>query len=203
MDNQIILLEDFLDKHALYNNRIYLFGDIDILSAHNVVRRIDYLRDKSVNDVYIVIHSNGGDLDGELAITDSMMMLRENKINVHTTVSGMAYSAAATILAMGTPGCRSARPNASIMLHPCSYALDSDYQGNQERISEFIKKKNQHMMQRIATACKISAKRYKKFLADVDKGLWLSAEEAKNYGVIDFISYDVLPRGEIAIEETD
>jgi ATP-dependent Clp protease protease subunit len=121
-----------------------------------------------------------------------MMAAQQEKIQVCTLACGVAYSAAAGILAMGTKKWRGARPDSAIMLHPASLSLEHDYESNQRALMGFLSKRCEMINRMTATACGM-IKKYKKFLSDIDKGLWLSAEEAVKYGVIDTVWCGPLP----------
>lgn len=181
-------IESVLHRYAVDQNRIFVWGDIEEDNVGYVISQLHYMVDvKKAKEVNFIIHSCGGSMDGLFAIIDEMIAIQSTGVNISTTVFGNAYSAGACILAMGSKGSRYARPNASIMLHPIAYELGNDYSGNQEKLSKFFAKKNDLLHRMIAEAIGHSGAKYKKFLSDIDKGLWLTAEEAVSYGIVDKI----------------
>ena len=174
-----------LEHFSLRHGHIYVWGDINEHTAKRFIQKTVYLASREINPITILIHSLGGDLEATVAILDEMDMLKHNGFIVKTVALGIAYSAAAFILSMGSKGFRYARAGASIMLHPSSYCLDFDYSHNQERLSDFLKVKNKVLTKRIAEACGQDSD---KLTNDIDKGLWLSATEALEYGIIDVIT---------------
>ncbi len=166
---------------------MFLWGAVDDVLTRETVENLQYLYNKSHEPITMWIHSPGGDLDGQAAIIDEMSVIKEKGIVLTTVVLGMAYSAAACILVMATPGRRFARPNSTIMFHPCAYCLDFDYSSQQQKVTEFLNKQTEHYMKLAADAIGMGGKKYKKFKDDVDKGLWLTSQEALAYGVIDKI----------------
>jgi ATP-dependent Clp protease, protease subunit len=175
----------------LASRHIYIWGDIEDELAFDVTRSLLLLANSNKKPITILIHSRGGDLDSATAIIDEMKAINKSGIIVRTLAEGLALSAGAAILSQGTKGYRLARPNSSIMLHPCSIYLDDDYEGNQRSHLNFLCKKSKLLNKDIAKACGFKIKDYNKFLNDIDKGLWMTAEEAVKYGIIDGV-YDKL-----------
>lgn len=177
-----------LDDELLETRRIFLWGDIVEELAKDVVQALRYLTDASKEDIYIYIHSNGGDTDSQYAIIDEIEGTRERGITVYTIAQGKALSAAANILALGTTGCRFATKNTTIMLHTYSLDLSADYVANQQALTDFSKKQNDEIYKTIAKACNKSSKqKFDKFMSDIRVGLWLNAKNALSYGLIDGI----------------
>jgi ATP-dependent protease ClpP protease subunit len=71
------------------------------------------------------------------------------------------------------------------MLHPCTYGLSEDYAENQVKTQQFLKKITDRYNKTLSNAC--NQKNFTKFMKDISKGLWLDAEGAIKYGVIDKI----------------
>lgn len=191
-------IQGLIHKDGLDKNRIYLWGDVNEDSAGFVIAQLHYLAEtKNQKHINLIIHSCGGDIDGLNAIVDEIQVLQTLGVVISTVVFGNAYSAAAAILSLGTKGYRYARPNAAIMLHPASYGMGEDYSGNQEKLAAFFKKKNELLHRIVAKAIgSDEPKKYKKFLSDIDKGLWLTATEAVKYGIVDSILTTPLSFGE-------
>jgi len=184
-----------LNKNAAQNRRIYLWGDVNEDSAISVISQLHYFAEENDKPIHLIIHSCGGEVDAELSIIDEMMAVQNSGITVSTIVTGKAYSAAALILIMGSIGYRYARPNSSIMLHPVSYGLGQDYSDYQEKMTAFIKEKNKIINEMIGKRMGLKTdKQIKKFVSDMDKGLWLNAEEAIERRIIDKILDTELPK---------
>lgn len=181
-------IDAVLTENSFSQRRIHLWGEIDSALALGIIEQFNYHHHKdNKKPIILVIHSPGGDTDAAMSIVDEMETIKDSGVQLITVAVGMAYSAGAMILAMGTKGCRFAKPNASIMLHPCSYSLSYDYASYQQRLSEFLKKNTDELNKKVGEACGYTEKNYNKFLKDIDKGLWMTAEEAVNYGVVDAI----------------
>lgn len=185
-------LEEKLSEEAFNRRQVYIWKEIDNELAASVIQQLSFLSELSPDPIFLLINSGGGDMDAQAAIIDEMVAVQQQQIEVFTFACGIAYSAAAAILAMGTKGRRFVRPNSAIMLHPASLHLEYDYEGNQRILMNFLTKRCDLMNKMIAQACGMSEK-YDKFLSDIDKGLWLSAEEAVKYGVVDGIWNAPLP----------
>lgn len=174
-------LEEVLDHHFLQNRKIFLWGDVENGTVRRVVQQLLYLADKSTEDISLYIHSMGGEVEGMATIMDTIASLLP-KICISTIAMGKCYSAAANILTCGTPGLRYATELSSIMFHPISFDLPSDFVKKQEKITEYTKKQNDKINEIVARNCKKKKENYAKLIEDE---LWLSAKEAVKFGAID------------------
>lgn len=176
----------FFDRHFLKSGQLFLWGEIEDYTARQIVQSMRFLADQKVDTVRLYIHSDGGCVDSTIAIIDEMERLKREEIIISTICQSKAYSAAAYILAMGTPGERYATPNSAIMLHPVSYDLPTDYITQQQKVTEFYAKQVDQISRLVANACGYNTSvKYKKFCEMIDQGLWLTAKEAKKMKVID------------------
>lgn len=133
-------------------------------------------------DIQFYINSPGGSVTAGMAIYDTMQYI---KCDVATNCMGMAASMGAFLLAGGAKGKRMALPNAEIMIHqPLGGA-----QGQATEIEIAAK----HILQTKAKLNRMLAENTGKDIeviaADTERDNWMSAEEAKNYGIIDRILY--------------
>jgi ATP-dependent Clp protease protease subunit len=177
-----------LNKNAANNRVVYLWNELGEEDSLAIISQLSYLRSLNNDPIQIVINSPGGSVDAMYGIVDEVKALQAEGIIVSTLVAGSACSAAGVILAYGTKGYRFARPNSMVMLHPMSYSLGYDYSEYQEKLTQFLKKKSDKLNRDIAEALGIKGeKNFKKFISQVDKGLWLSAEEAVTIGAVDKI----------------
>ncbi len=159
---------------------IFLGSPIDDTVANLVVAQLLFLEaedsDKNIN---LYINSPGGVVSSGLAIYDTMQYI---KAKVATTCVGMAASIAALLLAAGEPGKRFALPRARVMIHqPSAYGLGGQATDIEIHAREIIKLKKQ-LSDIMARHTGQTAKRIDK---DSDRNFFMSAEEAKAYGLID------------------
>jgi ATP-dependent Clp protease protease subunit len=147
--------------------------------ANSVVAQLLFLEaDDPDRDVIMYINSPGGYVSAELAIYDTMNYI---KPDVSTICMGQAASAGACILASGAKGKRYALKNARIMLHQVSSGTSGhiDDMKIEYEESEFL---NNLMIEDLARITGHSKKKIKK---DLDRNKYMSAEEARDYGIID------------------
>jgi ATP-dependent Clp protease protease subunit len=147
--------------------------------ANSVVAQLLFLEaDNPDKDITMYIHSPGGYISAELAIFDTM---RYVKPDVSTVCVGHAASAAAFILAAGAKGKRYALKNARIMLHQVSSGAEGHISDIKIVVNEadFLNEIN------IEELVKITGHSKKKIKQDLDRDYYMSAEEAKEYGLID------------------
>lgn len=147
--------------------------------ANSVVAQLLFLEsDNSEKDIIIYINSPGGYVSAQAAIFDTMNYV---KPDVSTICVGQASSAAAVTLASGAKGKRCALKNARIMLHQVSSGAVGHIEDMRIRMGEadFL---NERMIEELAKITRKSVKRVKQ---DLDRDYFMSAEEAKKYGIID------------------
>ena len=160
---------------------IFLGGPIEDYTANLVIAQLLFLESEDPKkDINLYINSPGGSVTAALAILDTMNYI---KPSVSTVCVGIAASAAAVLLSAGAKGKRFALPNAEIMIHqPWGGAQGqaSDIEITAKQIIKTREKLN-----------KILAKNTGKPIAqvekDVDRDYFMTAEEAKKYGILDEI----------------
>jgi ATP-dependent Clp protease protease subunit len=142
-----------------------------------------YYDNESNDDIYLYIHSNGGDVDGLVNIYDVMNIVRSQ---IHTICLGKAYSAAAVLLAAGTKGKRYAHRNSQIMIHGIQFIfpIAGDDQVDSKNYLEFLKKNNNTVMKMLAED---TGHPLKEIIEDCKRDLFLDAKQALKYGIIDHI----------------
>ena len=160
---------------------ILLTGTIDDAMASSIIGQLLYLEAQdNKNDIYMYINSPGGGVYAGLGIYDTMQYI---KCDVSTICCGMAASMGAFLLAGGTPGKRMALPNAEIMIHQPMGGMPSGSQASDMQITtEHILKTKRKINEILA---KETGKSIEILEKDTDRDNWLSAEEAKEYGLID------------------
>src|SRR5678810_364190 len=129
-------------------------------------------------DIYMYVNSPGGVVSSGMAIYDTIQFL---KAPVNTICMGMAASMGAFLLAAGSPGKRSALPHARIMIHQPSggaqgTAADIEIQA---REILYLRAKMNELM------AKHTGRQVEQIERDVDRDRFMSADEAKSYGLID------------------
>lgn len=177
------------NKFLLKTRRIMIWDDITPKMSYSVVSKLKLLSYHDINKpLYIYIHSDGGDTHAEGAIIDEMNMIKANGGTIYTICQGKAMSAAADILCMGSTGRRFATPSSTIMFHLASTPFENDNLETHKGALEFWIKQQDEMTKTLAKICrKDTPKKFKQFVDDLKKTLYLTAKEAKQYGVIDGI----------------
>ncbi len=168
----------------LLSDRIIVLSDeVNDATASLVVAQMLFLEGQDPDkDISLYINSPGGSVTAGMAIYDTMQYV---KCDVSTYCMGMAASMGAFLLSGGTKGKRLALPNAEIMIHqPLGGA-----QGQATEIEIAAK----HILQTKEKLNKILAentgKDYDVIAADTERDNWMTAEEAKEYGLIDRVVY--------------
>lgn len=171
-------------SRLLKDRIIFISGEINDTMADLVVAQLLYLESEDPKkDIQIYINSPGGVITSGLAIYDTMQYV---KPDVSTICIGMAASMAAVLLAAGTKGKRFALPNADVMIHqPLGGAQGqaADIKIQAEKILEARKQLNNILKERTGQPLERIEK-------DTDRDFYMSAKEAKEYGLID----DVIER---------
>lgn len=166
----------------LLKDRIIMIGEeINDTVANNVVAQLLFLAaDHPEKDISIYINSPGGSTSAGFAIFDTMQYI---KPDVRTICTGMAASFGAMLLLAGTKGKRMTLPNSEIMIHqPLGGARG---QATEIEISaKRIIKLREHINQIISER---TGQPVEKVSRDTDRDYFMSAEEAKEYGIIDEI----------------
>ena len=158
---------------------IFLAGPITDMNANVVIAQMLYLASKdSKRDIKLYINSPGGSVTAGLAVYDTMQFL---KCPVSTICIGLTASMAAVLLSAGTKGKRFSLPNAEILLHQVAGGM----QGQAADI-EITAKQIVHMKQKLNKIISShTGQSLSKVEKDTDRDFYLTAEEAKKYGLID------------------
>ncbi len=158
---------------------IFLGEEVNDVSASVVVAQLLFLEaDDPDKDIQLYINSPGGSVTAGLAIYDTMQYI---KCDVSTVCIGMAASMGAFLLAGGKKGKRFALPNAEIMIHQPSGGAQG--QATEIQIAaEHILRTKQKLNEILAAN---TGQDLEKIKADTERDNFMSAEEAKAYGLID------------------
>ncbi|HOC53810.1 MAG TPA: ATP-dependent Clp endopeptidase proteolytic subunit ClpP [Candidatus Pacearchaeota archaeon] len=158
---------------------IFLAGVFDDAMANSIVAQLLFLASKdSEKDIQLYINSPGGSVTAGLAIYDTMQYI---KPDVSTISIGLSASMGALILAAGAKGKRYALPNSEILLHQVAGGARGQATEIEITAKQILKIKEN--MNKILS--KHTGQPLAKISKDTDRDFYLSAEEAKEYGIID------------------
>ena len=177
----------------LLNDRIIVLSDeVNSTTASLVVAQLLFLEGQDKDkDISLYINSPGGSVTDGMAIYDTMQYI---KCDVSTICIGLAASMGAFLLAGGTKGKRYALPNAEVMIHQPSGGAKGQATEIQIAAENILKTKKK--LNEILAAN--TGKPYDVVAADTERDYYMSAEEAKAYGLID----DVIIRKDTKKEES-
>jgi len=178
-------------SRLLMDRIIFLGTPVNDDVANIIIAQLLFLEaDNPERDVYLYINSPGGSVSAGLAIYDTMQYM---KAPVHTICMGMAASMGCFLLAGGRPGKRSALPHSRIMMHQPSGGAQGTAADIEIQAKEilYLRKKMNELMS------KHTGRPVEQIERDFDRDRFLSAQEAKDYGMIDYI---VTSRGELVEE---
>lgn len=167
----------------LFDERIILLtGEIDEYLCDLIKAQLQYLESVSDEDITIQINSPGGSVYDGLGLLDVMEYIKPDIITINT---GLAASMGAILLCAGTAGKRKALKRSRTMIHqPLGgygrYSQASDMTIEANEINS-LKKELYDIIS------KNSGQPYEKVYNDGDRDYWMTAEDAKNYGIIDTI----------------
>ena len=158
---------------------IFLSGEVEDRMANLIVAQLLFLESEDPKkDINIYINSPGGSVTAGMAIYDTMQFI---KPDVRTLCIGQACSMGAFLLAGGAAGNRAALPNARVMIHQPLGGFRGQASDIQIHAQEILKIK-QTLNERLAFHTGQSIERIEK---DTDRDNFMSAEEAKAYGLVD------------------
>jgi ATP-dependent Clp protease protease subunit len=166
----------------LFEDRIIFMGvQVDDASADDIMAQLLVLEANDPDrDITMYINSPGGSFTAMTAIYDTMQFIRPE---IQTVCLGMAASAAAVILAAGTPGKRLALPNSTVMIHQPSLAGGSGGQATDLEIQAREVLRMREWLEQ--TWAKHTNKTPEDISRDIERDLFLTAREAKDYGLVD------------------
>ena len=165
----------------LENRIVFLQGQIHYANANDVVMKLLYLQSENrKKDIHFYINSPGGSVTATLAIYDTMQML---SCSVSTYCVGEACSGAAVLLIGGTAGKRYCLPNSRVMMHQPMGGVGGQVSDIEIQASEMFRYRD--VLNEILA--KHSGQAVEKIAGDTDRDFFLSAQEAKDYGLVDDI----------------
>ncbi len=208
MDDPLLALRPLMDPVASYRdyqrqrqltlgdllleNRIILLqGVIHDGNASEVIMKLLYLQSENRRkEIHFYINSPGGSVSATLAIYDTMQMV---SCPVATYCVGLAASGAAVLLAGGSKGRRLALPHSKVMIHQPYGQVGGQVSDIEIQAQEILRTRdllNEILAQHTGQPLERIAK-------DTDRDFYMTAEEAKNYGVVD----DILKKQAVEEEE--
>lgn len=161
---------------------LWLVGPVNDRMSVIVQAQLMYLDTINSNDITLNIDSPGGSVKSGLSMVDTMNYIHSEIITVNT---GMAASMGSILLGSGTKGKRYSLPNSKVMLHRVSAGAQGNIQ-DMEISMEETRKYNEILFKILSDS---TGKDAKEILADTTRDLWLTAQEAKEYGIIDDVIY--------------
>jgi ATP-dependent Clp protease protease subunit len=166
-------------SRLLIDRIVFLGTPVDDMVANAIIAQLLFLQmSDPKKDIHFYINSPGGSVSAGLAIYDTLQFLT---CDVNTYCVGMAASMAAVLLSAGTKGKRYALPNSDIMIHQVSGGAQgtaSDVERSVEHMFK-LKKRLNRILARHTGKAEEAVER------DADRDHWLSAEEARGYGIVD------------------
>ncbi len=168
----------------LFEERIVFLGtQIDDASANDVMAQLLVLESQDPDrDITIYINSPGGSFTSLMAIYDTMQYVHSD---IATVCLGEAASAAAVLLAGGTPGKRAALPNSRILIHQPRTGGSMQGQVSDLEIQAAEVERMRRLMDEVLA--RHTGKDPEQVRKDTDRDKILTAEEAKDYGIIDTV----------------
>ena len=162
--------------------KIFLWSPVDDTTAEKIVKQLIYLDSQNHEDIIFYINSPGGVISSGLAIIDAMQAV---KSDVVTIVCGQAASMGAVLLAAGAKGKRYSWKNARVMIHQPlisghMYGPATDIQIQAEEMLRIRTALNKFLSD-------ATGKSMEQIEADTDRDRFMTAEEAKTYGMVDII----------------
>ncbi|WP_207635752.1 ATP-dependent Clp endopeptidase proteolytic subunit ClpP [Syntrophothermus lipocalidus] len=176
-------------SRLLKDRIVFLGSPIDDQVANLIIAQFLFLEAEDPDkDIHFYINSPGGSISAGMAIFDTMQYLRPD---VSTICVGMAASMGAFLLAAGAKGKRFALPNSEIMIHQPiggTQGQATDIEIHARRIVNLKKRLNQILAERTGQKLEVIER-------DVERDFFMTAEEAKAYGIIDDIFYESKRKG--------
>jgi ATP-dependent Clp protease protease subunit len=168
-------------SRLLKDRIIFLGTDVNEASANLIVAQLLFLQaEDPKKDIFFYINSPGGVVYDAMAIYDTMQFVTND---VQTVGIGVQASAAAFLLGAGTKGKRFILPNSAVMIHQPSSGTRGKVTDMEIDLKEGLRLKRRL----IEIMSEYSGQTYKKVESDMERDYWLTAEEAKKYGLVDKI----------------
>jgi ATP-dependent Clp protease protease subunit len=166
-------------SRLLVDRIVFLGTPVDDMVANLIIAQLLFLQmTDPKKDIHLYINSPGGSVTAGLAIYDTMQYLT---CDVNTYCIGEAASMAAVLLCAGTKGKRFALPNSNVMIHQVLGGAEGQASDVEIRVKHMLKLKNTLN----GILAKHTGQTIEQVEKDCDRDNFMSAEEAKNYGLVD------------------
>ena len=159
---------------------LWLAGPVNDQMSTVVQAQLMFLDEQDTNDITLHVDSPGGSVKSGLSMVDVMNYITSDIVTINT---GMAASMGSILLGAGTKGKRFSLPHSKVMLHQVSAGAEGNVQDMEITMKE-TKKYNDELFNMLG---EYTDKKPAQVLKDANRDLWLTATEAKEYGIIDDI----------------
>ena len=168
-------------SRLLRDRIIVVGGEIEPVTANSIVAQLLFLESENPNaDIFMYINSPGGDVSAGWAIMDTMQYI---KAPVSTIGMGLVASMGSVLLAAGEKGKRFALPNTSIMIHQPLGGFQGQATDVEIRAREMLRVK-QTLIKQMAG---FTGRKEKELFDAMERDNWMTADEAKKFGLIDSV----------------
>ena len=168
-------------SRLLKDRIIFLGNDVNEHTANLVVAQLLFLDNESnKKDIFLYINSPGGSVYDALAIYDTMQYV---KSDIQTVGIGVQASAAAFLLSSGARGKRFLLPHSTVMIHQPSSGTKGKVTDQEIDLKEALRVKR--LLEQIMS--KNTGQKPEKIHVDMERDFWMTADEAKKYGVVDAV----------------
>lgn len=178
-NNMEVTMVDIFSR-MMMDRKIWLAGPVNDQMSTVAPAQLLYLSTLGNEDIEIYVDSPGGSVKSGLTIVDTMNYITPD---VSTLNTGMAASMGSILLGNGAKGKRYALPNARVMLHQVSHGTQGNVQDTRINQAE-AEKYNDKLFELLGGYCGKESEQVKE---DASRDLWLTSEEALEYGIIDGI----------------
>jgi ATP-dependent Clp protease protease subunit len=174
-------LDDEIERTLLLNRRLFFSAEVDQDSATDAIRKLWYLEFTAPGKaITLIINSPGGSVDAGFAVWDQIKMISSP---VTTVVTGLAASMGSILSLCGGKGRRLATPSARILIHQPS--IHGGVRGQASDLEIHAREILKMRSRIIDLYVEASGKDRETIAAAIERDTWLSAEEAKEFGLID------------------
>ncbi len=190
-DESFVKIEDRIDAKILEARRIFISDQVDSNTAENVIRKLWYLElTDPGKPILFVINSPGGSVDSGFAIWDQIEMISSP---VATLITGLAASMGSVLSLCAKKGQRFVTPQSRIMIH--QPMIGGVIQGQATDLDIQAKEMLKTRSKLVHIYMNATGKDYETIDRAIDRDTWMTAEEAKEFGLIDEIidSYNNIP----------
>ncbi len=182
-DINLIRLKDRIDNSILQTRRIFICNAIDNDLAEDTIKKLWFLENENPGKpITVILNSPGGSIDAGFAIWDQLKMTSSP---ITTIVTGMAASMGSILMLTADKGKRFATPKSRVMIH--QPRLSGVIQGQATDLEIQAKEILKMRKLLIEIYMQATGKSYEALEKSLDRDAWMTAEEAKSFGLLDRI----------------